>query len=104
LIEGSLYAPYSLDVIQANLARLMGREWVLAQSGLEARFRLVKAARMNAGDVAFYQNQAAMLSSFVGGIPEPRRSFLMFFCSGRQPGEPSGTFAGRYVLLLELVE
>ncbi|MFO7695865.1 MAG: hypothetical protein R6X16_01730 [Anaerolineae bacterium] len=104
LIEGNLYAPYSLDVIRANLARLMGREWVLAQNGLEARFRLVKAARMNAGDVAFYQNQAAMLSTFVGGIPEPRRSFLMFFCSGRQPGEPSETFAGRYVLLLELVE
>ncbi|MHB1318019.1 MAG: hypothetical protein ACYCYF_05295 [Anaerolineae bacterium] len=103
LIEGDLYAPYALDVIQANLARLVGREWMLAQNGLEVRFRLIKAARMNADDVAFYQDQAMMLSSFIGGMPDPRRSFLMFFCSGRQPGEPSGTFVGRYVLLLELV-
>ncbi len=103
LIEGDLYAPYTLDVIEENLARLIGREWVLAQNGLEARFRLIRAARMNADDVAFYQNQAMMLSAFVGGIPEPRRSFLMFFCSGGQPDEPSGTFVGRYVLLLELV-
>jgi hypothetical protein len=101
LIEGDLYAPFALDVIESNLASLLGRQWVLAQNGLEVRFRLVKAARMNAEDVAFYREQASQLSTFIGGIPDPRRSFMMFFCSGRQPGEPSGAFVGRYVLLLE---
>lgn len=104
LIEGDLYAPYALDVIEANLARLMGREWVLVQNGVEARFRLIKAKRMNAADVAFFHDKAALVSAFIGGIPDPGRSLIMFFCSGRQPGEPSGTFVGRYVLLLELTE
>ena len=104
LVEGDLYAPYSLDVIDANLARLMGREWVLAQNGVEARFRLIKAKRMSATDVAFFQDKAALISAFIGGIPDPGRSLIMFFCSGRQPGAPSGTFVGRYVLLLELTE
>jgi hypothetical protein len=102
LIEGDLYAPYSLDVIESNLTLLLGRQWVLAQNGLEVPFRLVKAARMNAADVAFYRDQASQLSAFIGGIADPRRSFMMFLCSGHQPGEPSGAFVGRYVLLLEL--
>jgi len=104
LIEGDLYAPYALDVIEVNLERLVGREWVLVQNGAEARFSLINAKRMNAADVAFFHDKAALLSAFIGGIPDPERSLIMFFCSGRQPGEPSGTFVGRYVLLLELTE
>ncbi len=104
LIEGDLYAPYDVEVIETNLRRLLGREWVLEQNGIQARFRLVSAKRMNATDVAFFHDKAALVSAFIGGIPDPGRSVIMFFCSGRQPGEPSGTFVGRYVLLLELTE
>ncbi len=104
LIEGDLHAPYPLQVIEANLQRLIGREWILAQNGIEVRFRLVRAVRMDASDVAAYRDRASELSTVIGGIADPARSFLMFFCSGRQPGEPSGTFVGRYVLLLELAE
>ncbi|NLT73889.1 MAG: hypothetical protein GXX94_06800 [Chloroflexi bacterium] len=104
LIEGDLYAPYSLDVIEANLQRLLGREWLVEQNGVQGRFRLVRASRMNAQEVAFFRERAALISAFVGGIPDPTRSIIWLMCSGRQPGEPSGAFVGRYVLLLELAE
>lgn len=104
MIEGPLHNPLPLAEIEARLARLIGREFRFTQGETTARFRVVKARRMGATDVQRYRNRAGYLSEFVGGLSDPHRSFLMLFCSGRQPGEQGGTFAGRYVLVLELLD
>ncbi len=104
LIEGNLHTPYPLPEIEARLQRLLGREFVFTQAGVSARFRLVRARRMSAADVAQYQDKADRLSEYVAPFPDPRRALILFFCSGRQPGEPAETFAGRYVLVLELAD
>lgn len=104
LIEGNLHAPRPLAEIEARLERLVGRAFLFSQGDVTARFRLARARRMGAADVAYYQDKASRLSEFVAPFPDPRRAFILFFCSGRQPGEPAETFAGRYVLVLELEE
>jgi hypothetical protein len=104
LIEGNLHAPRPLAEIEARLERLLGREFTFTQGGVTARFRLVRARRMGAADVAYYQDKASRLSEYVAPFPDPQRAFILFFCSGRQPGEPAQTFAGRYVLVLELAD
>ncbi len=104
LIEGDLHAPRPLAEIEARLEQLVGREFLFRQGDVTAQFRLVRGRRMGAADVAHYQDKASQLSTFVAPFPDPSRAFLLFFCSGRQPGEPAQTFAGRYVLVLGLVE
>ncbi len=104
LIEGNLRAARPLPEIEARLERLIGREFQFSQAAVTARFRLVRARRMGAADVAAYQNRANRLGEFVAPFPDPTRAFIMFFCSGRQPGEPNTAFPGRYVFVLELID
>ena len=104
LIEGDLHAARPLPEIEARLAQLTGRTFTFSQGEATARFRLVRARRMSAADVAEYRHKAGHLSEFVAPVADPGRSFLLFFCSGRQSGEPQQTFAGRYVLVLELID
>ncbi len=104
LIEGNIHATRPMAEIEARLERLMGREFAFTQGNVTARFRLVRARRMGAADVTAYQHKAGRLSEFVAPITDPGRSFILFFCSGRQPGEPQQTYTGRYVLVLELID
>jgi hypothetical protein len=101
LIEGKLRDADPLEEIEARLAALVGRELVLHQGALTARFVIAEARRMSAEDVAAYSERAAELSLYMGPLARPEASFLMLFCSGRQPGEPRRTFPGRYLLVLE---
>ena len=104
LIEGNLRSPRPLPEIEARLERLTGREFQFSQSGVTARFRLVRTHRMGADEVAAYRNRANRLGEVVAPFPDPSRAFIMFFCSGRQPGEPNEPFPGRYVFVLELID
>jgi len=101
LIEGPLYRTYSLETIEANLAALIGRSFRFENDGRAASFTLTQARRMSADAVADFLYRPMELSLFMEPLDAPERSFLMLICSGRQPGEPWRTFAGRYVFVLE---
>ncbi len=104
LIEGPLHNAYDLETIQENLASLLGSEFIFERGEVEARFTVVQARRMSANDVAEYQYRAMELSRIMAPIESPDTSFLVLFCSGRQPDEPRRPFPGRYVLVLEELE
>jgi hypothetical protein len=104
LIEGNIHAARPMAEIEARLERLIGREFTFSQGDATARFRLVRARRMGAATVAEYRHKAGRLSEFVAPVADPGRSFILFFCSGRQSGEPQQTYAGRYLLVLELID
>ncbi|MFO7697400.1 MAG: hypothetical protein R6X16_09615 [Anaerolineae bacterium] len=101
LLEGSLNNPASLETIQANLTNLIGLTIEFAQQDRVGRFTVVQAKRMSANDVAEYQFKPMELSTFMDPIAHPETSFLLLFCSGRQPDEPRRPFPGRYVLVLQ---
>lgn len=101
LIEGNLRYPYSKEVIETNLEKIIGFPFSISQKGQTARFVITQAKRMNAEDVKEFLHRPQELSLFLDSIERPENSFLLMACSGRQPGEPNETFPGRFVFVLQ---
>lgn len=104
MLEGELYSPYNRETINANLAKLVGREFVFAQGTTRTHFVVSQAARMGHAERAPYDASPGDISLFLGGLQQPERSFVMILCSGRQPDEPQTAFPGYFVLGLTAVE
>lgn len=98
MIEGKLHNAWPLETVEANLAKLVGRPFLISQGEHTAEFVVSQAARMGYADREVYKDYPGQLSLFLGGLQEPERSFLLIFCSGQQDGEPKETFPGYYVL------
>lgn len=104
MLEGELYATESRETITANLAKLVGREFVFSQGEARSRFVVSQAARMGHAERAPYDASPGEISLFLGGLQQPERSFMMILCSGRQPDEPQTPFPGYFVLGLTQID
>lgn len=104
MLEGDLYATQSREIIDANLAKLVGREFVFSQGKTRSRFVVSQAARMDHAERAPYDASPGEISLFLGGLQQPERSFMMILCSGRQPDEPQTPFPGYFVLGLTQID
>ncbi len=103
LIEGSVYSPYSLDVIHENLASLVGRRIYLEQDGTRAEFQITQGIRMDAATTEEFTYRPGDLSTLLGPLGDADSTFFILMCSTRQPDEPDRVFPARFVLAAELV-
>ncbi len=104
MIEGDLYSPLSREKIAANLEKLLGRTFVFSQESRRCEFVVTRAERMDNADRIVFESRPGDLSEYLGGLAEPERSFLLVFCSGRQPDEPNEPFPGYIILCLTAAE
>jgi hypothetical protein len=100
-VEGSRHNPYALETIGEKLAALVGMRIEFEQHERSAQFAVVQAKRMSANDVSEYLYKPMELSTFMDPIASAETSFLLLFCSARQPDEPQRPFPGRFVLVVE---
>ena len=103
-IEGTVANPYTIDVIQVNLADLVGETFTFEQSGRIANFIVSQAVRMDPETTDDYLYRAGELSALLAPIEDPGQTILWLMCSTGQPGEPDETFPARFVLALTYME
>lgn len=103
MLEGPVFSPHAAEIVQENLARLVGARFALEQGDAAAEFEVTQAIRMDAATTADFSTRAGELSTLLEPLEEPEHTFLWLMCSTRQPGEPDVIFPARFVLALKLV-
>jgi len=111
MIEGpianrhGIIAPYEEKTVLANLEKTIGLEFTFVQGDKEAKFKIIKAARMNAEKAREYNLKGSKISEIFDSFEIPDNSFILLTCSRRQPNEApepqNELFPGRFVFVLQ---
>src|SRR4030042_4989625 len=83
LIEGDLHHPYSQEIIEANLEKIIGHPFLISQNGRTSNFVITQAKRLNAQEANEFLNRSDEVSLNLDPIENPQNSFILMTCSGR---------------------